>query len=199
MELGFIHDMLDVKLLVLYVMSRVKYPVTLQKIYELSYQDDRLSYFDLAQAVPDLVKSGHLAEAEDDRFVITEKGKEAGAVMEDAIAYPVMQRAKAAVEKFNEAVRRSGFVKTEIVPREGGEYTVRMRLADEISDLIRLELMAPTQKQAYCLARGFTERAEAIYRSVMDQLLIKPEELKDPEEASEAALAILSEFPDDET
>ena len=51
MEKGFIHDMLDVKILILYVMARVMYPVDLQKIYELAYQDDCLSYFDLAQAV----------------------------------------------------------------------------------------------------------------------------------------------------
>ena len=31
MEYGFIHDMLDVKLLVLYIMARVNYPVDLKK------------------------------------------------------------------------------------------------------------------------------------------------------------------------
>ena len=39
---GFVHDMLDVKVLILYIMARVAYPVDLQKIYELSYQDDGL-------------------------------------------------------------------------------------------------------------------------------------------------------------
>ena len=53
---GFIHDMLDVKVLILYIMSRAMYPVDLQKIYELSYQDDGLSYFDVAQAVPQMVE-----------------------------------------------------------------------------------------------------------------------------------------------
>ena len=47
---GFVHDMLDVKVLILYIMARVAYPVDLQKIYELSYQDDGLSYFDVAEA-----------------------------------------------------------------------------------------------------------------------------------------------------
>ena len=90
MEYGFIHDMLDVKLLVLYIMARVNYPVDLQKIYERSYKDDTLSYFDLAQAVPDMVESGHLEETEGKRYLITEKGREACAVTEDAVAFPVM-------------------------------------------------------------------------------------------------------------
>ena len=42
-RLGFIHDMLDVKVLILFVMSKVNYPVTIGEIYELCYQDEWLS------------------------------------------------------------------------------------------------------------------------------------------------------------
>lgn len=168
---GFVHDMLDVKVLILYIMARVSYPVDLQKIYELSYQDDCLSYFDVAQAVPQLVESGHLEQVDGERYVITERGREAGAVTEDSVAYPVMQRARAAVERYNREVRRSSFVKTEIRPREGGDFSVRMSLNDEVGDLLRMELMAPTQKHAHRLATAFHRNAETIYRLIMDQLL----------------------------
>ena len=103
---GFVHDMLDVKVLILYIMARVAYPVDLQKIYELSYQDDGLSYFDVAEAVPQMIESGHLERVDGERYVITEKGREAGSVTEDSVAYPVMQRARAAVERYNRDVRR---------------------------------------------------------------------------------------------
>lgn len=176
MERGFIHDMLDVKLLVLYIMARVMYPVDLQKIYELAFQDDCLSYFDLAQAVPDMVESGHLEEVEGKRYLITEKGREACAVTEDAIAYPVMQRAQAAIDRFNRNMRRSGFVKTTVKPRECGDYSVLLTLNDEVSDLLKMELMAPTQRQAYRLANAFSEKAEVIYKVIMDQLLTQPKE-----------------------
>lgn len=173
---GFIHDMLDVKVLLLYVMSKAKYPLDLQKIYELSYQDDGLSYFDVAQAVPQMVESGHLEEVEGGRYVITAKGREACGVTQDAIAYPVMQRAAEAVEKFNDRECRSGFVKTTVSQREGGDYSVLMSLNDEAGDLLKLELMAPNQKQAYRLANAFTKNAERVYSGIMDELLIEPEE-----------------------
>ena len=156
---GFVHDMLDVKVLILYIMARVAYPVDLQKIYELSYQDDGLSYFDVAEAVPQMIESGHLERVDGERYVITEKGREAGSVTEDSVAYPVMQRARAAVERYNRDVRRSSFVKTEIRQRECGDFTVQMSLNDEVSDLLRLELMAPTQKQAHRLAGAFSRNA----------------------------------------
>ena len=74
-RLGFIHDMMDVKVLILYVMSRVNYPVTVQQIYELCYQDECLSYFDVCTAVPEMVKSLHLNPLENDCYEITEKGR----------------------------------------------------------------------------------------------------------------------------
>ena len=67
-RLGFIHDMLDVKVLILFVMSRVSYPATGQQIYELCLQDDCVSYFDVCAAIPQLVKSGHLLEKDKDLF-----------------------------------------------------------------------------------------------------------------------------------
>ena len=72
-RLGFIHDMLDVKVLILFVMARVSYPVNIQQIYELSYQDDCLSYFDVCTAVPEMVKSGHLKELEAENYHLGEQ------------------------------------------------------------------------------------------------------------------------------
>lgn len=173
---GFIQDMLDVKLLVLFIMSRVKYPVTLQKIYELAFQDDRLSYIDLAQAVPQMVETGHLEELEGERYIITEKGKDACTITQDAIAYPVMQRAQDAIDRFNEQTHRSSFIKTNVLRQDSGDYCVQLSLNDDVSDLLKLELMAPTQKHAVRIAKAFSENAESIYRSIMDQLLTKPKE-----------------------
>ena len=75
-RLGFIHDMLDVKVLILFVMSRVGYPVSTQEIYELCYQDECLSYFDVCTAIPEMVSSGHLEEVEQEKYQITAKGRE---------------------------------------------------------------------------------------------------------------------------
>ena len=88
-RLGFIHDMMDVKVLILFVMARVSYPVDIQQIYELCYQDECLSYFDVCTAVPEMVKSGHLKEAEAGTYVITDKGKADGSLTEDSIAFTV--------------------------------------------------------------------------------------------------------------
>ena len=168
---GFIHDMLDVKVLILYVAARSSYPMTTQEIYELCYQDECLSYFDVCTAVPQLVESGHLEALEQERFQITEKGREQGELTADSIAFTVRQRAENAVARFNRQLRRSSFVKTQIIPRENGEFSVLMSLDDEMSNLMTLELVAPDQRQAVRLSRLFEQKAELVYRLTMSALL----------------------------
>ena len=178
-RLGFIHDMLDVKVLILFVMGKVSYPVNMQEIYELCYQDECLSYFDVCTAVPEMVKSGHLKELEGDTYVITDKGKADGSLTEDSIAFTVKQKAENAVDRFNRQIRRSSFVKTQIIPRESGDFSVIMSLDDEMGNLMTLELVAPDQRQAVRLSKLFEKKAENVYNLTMLELLDEEEELED--------------------
>ena len=170
-RLGYIHDMMDVKVLILYVTARCDYPLSVQEVYELCYQDDCLSYFDVVTAIPEMVTTGHLAELEDKKIVITEKGREAGELTADSLAFTVKQKAENAVARYNRQTRRSSFIKTQVVPRENGEYSVVMALDDDKGNLMTLELMAPDQPQAIRLGKLFEKRAEELYSLTMMALL----------------------------
>ena len=176
-RLGFIHDMVDVKVLILYVASRSNYPMTTQDIYELCYVDDCLSYFDVCTAIPQMVESGHLTELEDGRYEITDKGREDGELTADSLAYTVKQKAENMVSRFNRQLRRSSFVKTQVIPRESGDCSVIMALDDEAGNLMTLELMAPNERQAIRLSRMFEKKAELLYNLTMAELLDAEETL----------------------
>jgi len=170
-RLGFIHDMMDVKILILFVSARVQYPMTAQEVYELCYQDECLSYFDVCTALPEMVASGHMTQLEDERYTITEKGRADGKLTEDSLAFSVRQRVENAIDKFNRQLRRQSFVKTQTVPRDNGEYSVVMTLDDETGNLMTLELLAPNHRQALRLSRLMEEKAELTYNLIMTQLL----------------------------
>lgn len=176
-RLGFIHDMMDVKVLILFVMSRVGYPVNVQQIYELCFQDDCLSYFDICTALPEMVESNHLKNVENDCYEITEKGRETAKLVEDSIAFSVRQKAENAVDRFNRKARRSSFVRTEMTQRENGDFSVVMSLDDEMGNLMKLELVAPNQRQANRLSRLMEKKAEAVYNLTMAELLDDEDEI----------------------
>lgn len=169
--LGFIQDMLDVKVLILLVMSRVNTPVTVQKIYELCFQDDKLTYFDVCEAVPQMAESGQLREIYPDHYTITENGREVFDVLQDTVAFPVAERAKAAVEEYNQDVRRDAVIDTHVSETENGEALVHLELHDDNSKLMTLELLAPTLREGRRMERIYRKRAELVYRVIIDALL----------------------------
>ncbi len=178
-RLGFIHDMMDVKVLILYVAARANYPMTAQEIYEVCYQDECLSYFDVCSALPQMLESGHMQLVGEERYEITEKGKADGKLTEDTIAFTVKQRAEDAVSRFNRQLRRRSFVKSQVIPRDDGDFSVVMSLDDEMGNLMTLELLAPNQRQALRLGRRFEKKAESIYNLTMSELLDNTEDLDD--------------------
>ena len=168
---GFIHDMLDVKVLILYVMSMVEMPVSAQTIYELCLQDDCLSYMDVQQAIPQMVETGHLQKFGDGLFIITEKGRDTEELTNDSVAFPVRLRAKTAVEALNRAARQEQFIRTEIKEQENGEYVVCMELNDLHGELMKLELTLPSRLQAKRVEAAYRKNPDMIYQSVIVGLL----------------------------
>lgn len=176
-RLGFIHDMMDVKVLILFVMARASYPMTTQEIYEICYQDECLSYFDVCTAIPEMVQSGHLLALPDEKYEITEKGRRNEELTADSIAFSVKQRAENAIARFNRQIRRSSLVSTEIISSEKEECTVAMSLSDEMGSLMTLHLTAPDRRQALRLSKLFEQKAEDVYSLVMTELLDGEDEI----------------------
>ena len=171
---GFINDMLDVKLLILYVTDKLLYPIDIQTLYELCLQDDKLSYFDVMQAVPQMVETGHLEET-DEGYRITDKGRETAAITKDSLAFPVIQRASRAVERFNREVRRESFVRTEVLEQPNGEALAVMHLDDELGSLITIEYTCPSPRQAAFLTKAFPGKADKLYQLITETLTAKDE------------------------
>ena len=48
---------------------------------------------------------------------------------------------------------------------------MKMKLDDEMGQLMNLELIAPSQKQAKVLERAFHKNAEKLFRMIMTELL----------------------------
>ena len=116
---------------------------------------------------------------DEERYEITEKGRTDGELTADSIAFTVKQRAENAVDRFNRQLRRSSFVKTQIIPRKNGDCSVIMALDDEVGNLMTLELVAPDQRQAVRLGKLFEQKAESLYNLTMMELLDGEDELED--------------------
>lgn len=166
---GFIHTLQDVKTLVLFVLARLEQPIPMTTLYELCFQDDRLSYFDLAIALPELVASGHAAQ-QGEEYTITELGRTDGAVLEPDLALSLRTRCQEAIDRYQSGLRRAEYAQCELREREDGLYDVVMTQQSAVGQLMRIELMAPNLNQARVIERSWQQRSEAVLKAVMTAL-----------------------------
>lgn len=167
---GFIHDKLDIKFLILYLMARTAAPIDFPTLTDLTMCDEGVDYFEFSEAVSELVETGHLT-LEDGRYAITEKGRRDGAACESSLPYSVRRKSNLNLAKVNGVLRRNAQVRAQILPRDEGGCTVRMTLDDDGGTLLSLELFSPSQEQAERLAKAFRDRPERVYNEILSSLL----------------------------
>ena len=169
-QTGFIHDKLDIKFLVLYLMARVASPVDFATLADLTFCDDGVEYFDFAESVAELVDTGHLA-LEEDRYTITEKGRRNGKICESSLAYSVRRECDQTLARVNGVLRRDAQVRTETLPREDGGVTLRLILDDDKGNIMTLDMLTVSQEQAGRLAERFRAQPEKLYHGILQVLL----------------------------
>ena len=169
-QYGFIHDKLDIKMLELYLMARVAAPIDFDTLTELTMCDEGVGYFDFAEATAELVESGHLVLS-DERYEITEKGRENSAACESSLPYSVRRRCNQNLARVNAALRRNAQVRGETRKNGDGSVVARMTLDDDGGNLMTVELLCPSGEQADRLIEGFRAKPERVYNALLDALL----------------------------
>ena len=162
---GFIHDKIEIKFLVLYIMARVASPIDFPTLTELTMCDEGVDYFDFAEAVAELVETGHLT-LEEDRYAITDKGRRNSQICESSLPYSVRLHCDENLVKVNDALRREAQVQTRIADHEDGTATLSLTFLDGDAPLLRLELLAPGRERAAAWSGAFRADPGKFYLSV---------------------------------
>ena len=171
---GFIHDKLDIKFLILYIMARVAAPIGFLTLTDLVMIDSGVDYFDFTEAVPELVEAG-LLSCREERYAITDMGRRDGAECESSLPLSVRAKCDGKLTELNAALKRAAQVRSQVLPRKDGGCTLRLCLDDDAGNLLTLELCCPTEEQANDLAEGFLAHPEPTYNAVLDLLLAQAE------------------------
>lgn len=166
---GFIHDKLDIKFLVLYLMARVAAPIDHATLTELAMCDEGVDYFELAAAVGELMETEHLSQ-EEGRYSITDKGKKNGSICESSLPSSVRAKCDKNLAKLNGKLRQDAQVRSELINRTDGSYTLRLSLDDEHGNLLTIDMLAASENQAERLSEQFKAHPVQIYNGLLDLL-----------------------------
>ena len=166
---GFIHDKLDIKLLVLYIMDRVATPIDFDTLTDLVLCDSGVDYFQFAEAASELLESGHLSR-DGECWTITDKGRRDSSAGESSLSPVVRRRCDQRLVPLNQALKRKAQVRAELRPQSGG-YDVCLAMDDDQGSLFSLTLLAPSQKEGQRIADQFLQHPDRIYNGILGVLL----------------------------
>ena len=169
-RMGYIQHDLDLKLLVLYIINRAVAPITFNQLLELALCDAGVDYFSLTQVVNHLVETEHLT-AQGDRYEITEKGRHNCKICEETLPFSVRRRCDENLVAVNEQLQREAQIRSELIPREDGTFTVSLALDDDAGNLFRLELLIPSQEQGQALVSRFKANPEQFYNTLLSNMM----------------------------
>ena len=166
---GFIHDKLDIKLLVLYIMDRVAAPIDFATLTDLSMCDSGVDYFQFAEAVSELTDSGHL-DQQGEIYAVTGKGRRTCAAGESSLSPVIRQRCDQRLAPLNQALKRKAQVRAEVREQSQG-FDACLSMDDDQGSLFSLTLLAPTREDAQRIADGFLDHPDRIYNGLLGVLL----------------------------
>ena len=166
---GFIHDKLDIKLLVLYILDRAAAPIDFATLTDLAMCDSGVDYFRFAEAVAELTGSGHLNQ-EGEFYTATDKGRRAFSAGESSLSPVIRQRCDRRLAPLNQALKRKAQVRAQVNEQSQG-FDVCLSMDDDKGSLFSLTLLAPTREDAQHIADGFLEHPDRVYNALLGVLL----------------------------
>lgn len=163
-NLGFIHDKLDIKILILYVLRRLPGVVDSETLRGLCQCDDGIGYFDYAECLSDLVANGNVAE-EDDGYVITEIGARNADEVETTLPYSVRSKALKLIEPVEERLRRMAMITARHTLGDGG-CSVELAMSDGKGEIMHMRFLCSGEEQARVIEKNFRRDAESYYQRI---------------------------------
>jgi hypothetical protein len=167
-QFGFIHEKLDIKILILFILRRLPGTVDPETLLELCQVDGGIGYFDYSDCISELLKSEHMEETEEG-FRITEKGARNADAVESSLPYSVRMKALHLIAPVEERLRREAMI---VARHENDEQgcMVELAMSDGKGELAHLRLLCADEEQARAIEKRFRKNAEGYYQKIMELL-----------------------------
>ncbi len=173
---GFIHEKLDIKILILFILSRLSGEVEPETLAELCQCDEGVGYFDYSDCLAELLETEHVSETEDG-YTITDKGRRNAQAVESSLPFSVRNKAIKLIAPVEERLRRAAMIGASHTV-EDGACTVRLSMSDGKGELINLSFLCLDEAQAKQIEKNFRRGAEGYYQRIVRMMTEKTDKKK---------------------
>lgn len=140
-------------------------------------ENEIMSYFDLALALPELVNGGQaakIAHPADSLYQITAAGLETVDFFVHKLPHSKVVRIHDSAPSWRERFAIEQEYSAKIVQQPGGEYVAQLRLVEGSCTVLSIDVPAPEHKMADRFAQAWPRHAGEIYQYLMETLGEEP-------------------------
>lgn len=162
------------KLIILYMLDRVDFPMTNSQISEFILDKGYTTYFKLQQALSELTDSEFLKEETTHNrtlYHLTEYGAQSIQYFRNKISRSIQEDIKLFLKDKQYELKDESSVKADFYRNTFGEYSVRCQVLENQAPLIDLTLSVPTESEATAIVNNWNKKNQEIYAMLMSQLL----------------------------
>ncbi|HJD46374.1 MAG TPA: DUF4364 family protein [Candidatus Mediterraneibacter norfolkensis] len=162
------------KLIVLYMLDRVDFPLTTSQLSEFILDKGYTSYFKLQETLSELISSDLLkVETTHNRtlYHLTENGEETIHFFSNKISPAIRQEIDDFLKEKQYDLKEEVSVKSDYYLNTNHEFEVRCQIVENGYSLIDLKLTVPTEKEAEAIAAKWSLKSQEIYTSLLTDLL----------------------------
>lgn len=162
------------KLIVLYMLDKVDFPMTTSQISEFMLDKGYTTYFKLQEALSEMVDSGLLKiETTHNRtlYHLTENGAETIQFFTNKISPAIQNDVNEFLKEKQYDLKEEVAIKSDYYLNTNREYEVRCQIVENGFSLIDLKITVPTETEAETIAGSWSRQSQEIYALLLSKLL----------------------------
>lgn len=161
------------KLIVLYMLNRVSFPLTAAQISDFILEKDYTNFLTLQQVINELTEAGLIAaQAIRNRthLAITEEGKETLSYFENRISDAIKNDINAYFRENEFSLRNEVSVLGDYYKSTSGEFEAHLVAKDRGINLVEITLSVPAEEMAASICDNWQKRNQEIYKYLIEKL-----------------------------
>ncbi|MEE1085629.1 MAG: DUF4364 family protein [Schaedlerella sp.] len=162
------------KLIILYMLNKVDFPLTTSQISEFILEQGYTTYFRFQETLAELVDS-ELVTVENTHnrtlYRLTKNGANTISYFKNKISTEIQTDINNFLKEKAYTLKEEVSVKTDYYLTTNHEYEVRCQIIENGSSIIDLKLIVPTETEAETIANNWTRKNQEIYTSLITNLL----------------------------
>ena len=161
------------KLIVLYMLNRVSFPLTTAQISDFILGKDYTNFLTLQQVINELTDAGMISSRSNrnrTHLAITEEGRETLSYFENRVNDAIKADINAYLKENELAMRNEVSVLGDYYKSTSGEYEAHLIAKDKDINLVEITLSVPVEEVAAAICDNWQKKNQEIYQYLIREL-----------------------------